>query len=114
MSEFLATEKQYMQKHNKDINQVYEGLRTLWTMVSHKLYSAGAANDEAQKDLHVEIIARIDMLQEFYKVSNKTINDILRLAEQKNHFKNYFSSIFSVEDILINPDIDIKKLVTIN
>ena len=94
--------------------QAYEGLKTLWSMVSHKLYSASCNNDDAQAALHLEIIARIDMLQEFYKISNKTINQILSLAETKNHFKNYFSSIFSMDDIIINPAIDVKMLVTIN
>ena len=94
--------------------QILEGLKSIWSMVSHKLYSNQCNNDEAQAALHNEIIARINMMQEFYKVSNKTINQVLWLAETKNHFKHYFNDIFKIGDIVINPNIDIKMLVTIN
>lgn len=96
------------------MQQIHEQLQFLWSLVSHKLYSAKCNNEEAQAALHSEIIARIDMIQEFYKVSNKTINQILHLAETKNHFKHYFSDIFEISDIVINPSIDVKMLVTIN
>ena len=97
-----------------DKKRVYDCLNQLWLLVSTKLYSRCASNEQAQACLHNEIIAYIDMIQESYKVSNKTINQILYLAETKNHFKHYFSNIFSVDDILINPDLDVKMLITIN
>ena len=94
--------------------QIHAGLESIWSMVSHKLYSTQCNNDEAQAALHSEIIASINMMQEFYKVSNKTINQVLWLAETKNHFKHYFNDIFKISDIVINQNIDIKTLVTIN
>src|SRR5574344_372087 len=96
-----------------DLAQIHAGLESIWSMVSHKLYSNQCNNHEAQAALHSEIIASINMIQEFYKVSNKTINQVLWLAETKNHFKHYFNDIFKISDIVINPNIDIKMLVTV-
>lgn len=91
----------------------YKELETLWYMQSALLWSYSHQDDQILKN---EIPKKIDFIQEFYKVSNKTINHVLGLAQKResNHFNTYFSSIFKPAEIVINPNLDIKKLVTIN